>query len=334
MSLFWKNKKVFITGASGFIGSWLCSRLLKLGSYIVILLPDPYEQSELIRSGLIHKVKVVHGHLEEIFLLQKILKDNQIDTVFHLGAQTQVRKALINPFETFETNVRGTYTLLEACRLNSSLIKRIIIASSDKSYGNHLALPFTEETPLQARYPYDVSKACTDMISLSYYHTYHLPIAITRCGNVYGGGDFNWDRLIPGTLRNLYHNKPPIIRSDGLHLRDYVFIQDIIKGYLAIGEYLESASLQGEVFNLSTNHPSSVLDIVNTLAKFTHKEYLTPIILNQADNEIPHQYLTSSKAKNILSWTPSFSLEEGLHLTTNWYLEYMQVAESTLCTTS
>ncbi|MBM3192071.1 MAG: NAD-dependent epimerase/dehydratase family protein [Chlamydiae bacterium] len=325
---FWKDKQVFVTGASGFIGFWLCKRLVELESHVTILLPDPHEQSELLRTDLVKSVRIVEGNLERSLHLEKVFKSCKIDTVFHLGAETQVKKALENPLATFETNIRGTYLLLEACRLAG--LKRLILASSDKSYGIHKNLPYVEETPLQAIYPYDVSKACGDRLAMSYYHTYHLPIAITRCGNVYGGADFNWDRLVPGVLRNLYQDSRPLLRSNGLYLRDYIYVEDVVDGYLKIGELLEEKSLQGEAFNLSTGSPITVLDMVSKLQKLTHKEHLPPILENKAIAEIPHQYLDSRKALHILGWQPTTTLEEGLLKTVTWYSSYLEVTSCAL----
>lgn len=324
MKSFWKDKKVFVTGSTGFIGSWLTKRLVDLGAGISVLLYQSKNESELIRSGYINKVRVIEGGLQSYSTLEKVIFEYQIDTIFHLGAQTQVAEAILNPLETYESNIRGTYFLLEACRKHKQLLKRIVVASSDKAYGSSPSLPYLEETPLSANYPYDVSKACTDLIALSYYHTYRLPIAVTRCGNVYGGGDFNWDRLIPSTIQSLYHDKSPSLRSDGSSLRDYIFIEDIVNAYLTLAENLEKKSLGGQAFNFSTNQPTSVIKVVDLIGRFMKKVYLKPIIMNEARGEIKDQYLSSEKAKEILNWKPYFNLNLGLELTVDWYSNFFK----------
>jgi len=324
MQHFWKDKKVFITGATGFIGSWLTKRLVDLGAEVTILVDDMDLPSELIRSGSISHVNVIEGKLQQSSLLEKILVDNTIDTVFHLGAQTQVTRALSHSYETFDTNIRGTYSLLEACRHYKSRIRRIIIASSDKAYGIHQDLPYVEHMPLHPSYPYDVSKACSEMVALSYYHTYALPIVITRCGNVYGGGDFNWERLLPSVIRNLCREERPFLRSDGKSSRDYVFIEDILQAYLLLGETLEEKKLQGEVFNFGGGFPIKTLQVVQTLIELTGKKHLSPIIADEAPCEIQEQYLDSNKAWTQLSWKPQVSFKLGLSLTLEWYLQFFK----------
>lgn len=322
MNHFWKDKRVFITGATGFIGSWLTKHLVDFGAFVVILVRDQSPQSELIRSGYMQKVQVINGKLEDFYTLGRAISEYQVDTVFHLGAQTQVTNAILNPFYTFETNIRGTYNLLEACRHTKGTVKRIIIASSDKAYGQGEILPLVEKTPLNAIYPYDVSKACTDLLALSYYHTYNLPVAVTRAANVYGGGDFNWDRLIPGIIHSLYKDERPTLRSDGSFLRDYLFIEDMVYAYLTIGKLFEERDLSGEVFNFGTNQPSSVLQVYKLIAKFMGKEEIKPIIESRVTSETKDQYVSIEKAKQMLSWKPSCSLDVGLEITVDWYKNY------------
>jgi len=320
--MFWKNKKVFVTGSSGFIGTSLLRRLTHYGAQVIAF--DKEAPVDALFKREQTRITKVQGSLSNYTLLQTTLSEYSIDTIYHLGAQTQVQSAFSDPFTTYETNIRGTYCLLEACRRSTKHIKRIIIASSDKAYGIHDTLPYTEESSLQALYPYDVSKACTDLIALSYYHTYGLPIVVTRAGNVYGGGDFNWERLIPSVICNLYENTSPLLRGDGLSLRDYVFIEDIVEAYLLLGEQLQEKKLQGEAFNLGSNKPTKVIDIVSAIAKFMNKEHLAPIIQNAARGEIPHQYLSSKKAEKLIGWRPKVSLSLGLELTIAWYEKFFQ----------
>ena len=222
MSGFWQNRRVFVTGATGIVGSWLVKDLLAAGAYVVALVRDADPQSEFFRSGDFQSVAIVNGALEDFATLERAINEHEIDTVFHLGAQTIVGTAHRSPVPTFEANIRGSYFLLEACRLHQDRVRRVVIASSDKAYGDQPNLPYTEDTPLQGQHPYDVSKSCTDLIAQTYYHTYRLPVAIARCGNVYGGGDLNWSRIVPGTVRSLLQGMPPLIRSDGRYVRDYL----------------------------------------------------------------------------------------------------------------
>lgn len=324
MNKFWQDKHVFITGGSGFIGSWLTRHLVDLGAEVTLLYYDHKEPCELINSGYFKKVHIIDEGLEDPITLARILYEYRIDTVFHLGAQTQVQEAYLNPFVTYESNIRGTYSLLEACRIQGESIKRIIVASSDKAYGAHEALPYLESTSLRAKYPYDVSKACTDLIALSYYHTYGLPVAVTRCGNVYGGGDFNWERLIPSVIKSLYHEKSPILRSDGTALRDYIFVEDVVQAYLTLGEQLDIKNLQGEAFNFSGSEPTSVIQVVGLLTQLMNKTHLTPIIENNTQAEIPNQHLSAQKAWEKLGWKAYIPLKLGLSMTFDWYLQFFK----------
>ena len=221
----WTGRRVFVTGATGIVGSWLVKRLLELGAYVVALVRDWDPQTELVRSGDILRTNVVNGRLEDYDTLERAINEHEIDTVFHLGAQPIVTTALRNPLPTFEANIRGSYNLLEACRVHRSLVKRVVVASSDKAYGDAPSLPYTEDMPANGRHPYDVSKSCTDLLALSYAHTYDLPVTVARCGNIYGGGDLNWSRIVPGTIRSLWHGERPIIRSNGLFTRDYIYVR-------------------------------------------------------------------------------------------------------------
>jgi len=291
---------------------------------VVILLRDYDHQSELIRSSNIKRVSTVQGSLEDMAAVHRAINEHEIDTVFHLGAQTIVGSALRNPLATFEANIRGTYHLLEACRLQKDTVKRIVVASSDKAYGSSPVLPYTEEMPLAAKHPYDVSKSCTDLISQTYHRTYGLPIVIARCGNIFGGGDLNWSRLIPGTIRSLYFGEEPQIRSDGKFTRDYVFVDDVVSAYLMLAQNANHENVQGEAFNFGPNSPYTVIQIVEAIQKLMGKLDIRINIQNKAEAEIKHQSLSSAKAKAIFNWKPLFTLEEGLAQTIKWYETYLQ----------
>jgi CDP-glucose 4,6-dehydratase len=317
---------VFVTGATGLLGSALVSDLVARGADITVLLRDWMPASRFIQSGLAASANVVGGDLCDLNLLVRTLNEYEVDTVFHLAAQTIVGTAARSPISTFESNVRGTWNLLEACRLNARLVRRVVVASSDKAYGAHARLPYTEDTPLLGRFPYDVSKSCADLIALSYFQTYATPVVITRCGNLWGPGDLNFSRLIPGTIRAALLDEPPIIRSDGTFRRDYFYARDAVGAYLALAEQMPSASLAGEAFNFGNQCPLAVLEVVERVLAFMGKSHLSPVVLNQARGEIPHQYLDCTKARRLLNWTPAFSFEAGLAETVPWYAERLQRA--------
>jgi len=318
MTDFWRDRPTLVTGATGLVGGWLVRQLLAAGVYVVCLVRDWAPQSELVRTGMIDRVVSVRGDVRDQALLERVLGEYEIATVIHLAAQTIVGIANRNPISTFETNIQGTWALLEACR-RSRLVKQIILASSDKAYGDHLTLPYDEQTPLQGRHPYDVSKSCGDLIGTSYAVTYGLPVVITRCGNFYGGGDMNWNRIVPGTVRSVLRGQPPIIRSDGQYVRDYFYVEDGAAAYMRLAECLAATpELSGEAFNFSNELQVTVLDIVRQILRLMESD-LEPDLRNEATNEIRHQYLDSSKARQVLSWQPLFSLEEGLRRTIAWY---------------
>ncbi len=319
---FWKDKHVFVTGATGLVGSWLIKRLLKEEAYVVVLVRDWDPQSELIRSQEIKKTSVVHGRLEDGVSIKRALVQHEIDTVIHLGAQTIVGAALKDPLETFESNIRGSYLLLEACRECQERVQRIVVASSDKAYGTSSILPYTENMPLRGLHPYDVSKSCTDLLSLSYFHTFRLPIVVGRCGNIFGGGDLNWSRIVPGTIQSFLHGEAPLIRSDGTLTRDYLFVEDAVDAYLKMAEKAEEKGVKGEAFNFGPNRPYSVLEIVAMIQKLMNVFHLQPKILGTARAEIAHQFLSSEKAKKLLGWESAFSIEDGLNQTIEWYKKF------------
>jgi CDP-glucose 4,6-dehydratase len=323
MTKFWKDRPVFVTGATGLVGGWLIKRLLAAGAEIVCLVRDWVPQCELVRSGDIERVKVVRGDICDQALLERVLGEYEINSVFHLAAQTIVGIANRNPVSTFEANIQGTWALLEACRRSPS-VKQIVVASSDKAYGDQQILPYDETSPLQGRHPYDVSKSCADLIAQTYAHTYKLPVAVTRCGNFYGGGDLNWTRIVPGTIRSAIRNERPVIRSDGLFVRDYFYVEDGAAAYMLLAEKLAANdSLRGEAFNFSNEIQVTVLDLVGRLLGAMNSK-LEPEVRNEASNEIRHQYLSAAKAREVLDWRPLFTLDEALGTTVGWYREFLK----------
>lgn len=319
---YWLERNVFVTGATGLVGSWLVRELVRAGARVTALVRDFDPQSELIRSGLIRQTSVVSGSVEDYATLERALVDQEIDTVFHLAAQTIVGAALRNPLGTFEANIRGTYNLLEACRRHRDQVGRVVVASSDKAYGSTGDLPYTEAMPPLGRYPYDVSKACADLIAQSYYHTFGVPVAVARCGNIYGGGDVNWSRVVPGTIRSLYFGQRPVVRSDGSYTRDYVYVEDAVAAYLRMGETLDRDEVRGQAFNFGPSEPHTVRQVVTALQQLMGREDLEPEVCNGARSEIRHQYLCSDKARRMLDWQPRFTLEQGLSRSLLWYREF------------
>jgi CDP-glucose 4,6-dehydratase len=318
---FWLDRPTLVTGGTGLIGGWLVRGLRALGADVVCLVRDWVPQSELVRSGLFAQVKVVRGDVRDQSLLERTLGEYEIDTVIHLAAQTIVSIANRNPVATMETNIAGTWALLEACR-RSPLVKQIVIASSDKAYGAHEELPYNETFPLQGRHPYDVSKSCADLIAQSYAQTYELPVAITRCGNFYGGGDLNWNRIVPGTIRSVLREQRPVIRSDGHFVRDYFYAEDGAAANMVLAEALASKpELRGQAFNFSNETQITVLELVDRLLGLMDSS-LRPEIRNEATNEIRHQYLNATRARELLQWQPLFTLDEGLRRTIAWYRDF------------
>ncbi len=319
---FWLDRPTFVTGGTGLVGSWLVQRLLAAGADVVCLVRDWVPQSELVRTGALEHVKVVRGDIRDRDVLERVIGEFEIDTVMHLAAQTIVTIANRNPISTFESNIAGTWNVLEACR-RSPRVKQIVLASSDKAYGDQLELPYDENTPLQGQHPYDVSKSCADLIARTYAVSYDLPVAITRCGNFYGGGDLNWNRIIPGTIRSVLRGQNPVIRSDGQFVRDYFYVEDGAAAYMLLAEKLASQpELKGEAFNFSNEIQVTVIEIVEKILKLMNSP-LRADIRNEANNEIRHQYLSAEKAKNMLGWSPLFELDEALARTLEWYQEFL-----------
>ncbi len=319
---FWLDRPTLVTGGTGLVGSWLVRRLLEAGADVVCLVRDWIPQSELIRTGMIERVKVVRGDIREQAVLERLLGEYEIDTVIHLAAQTIVTIANRNPVSTFESNIAGTWNLLEACR-RSPKVKQIIVASSDKAYGDQLDLPYNENTPLQGQHPYDVSKSCADLIANMYAASYDLPVTITRCGNFYGGGDLNWNRIIPGTIRSILRNQRPVIRSDGKYVRDYFYVEDGAAVYMLLAEQLAAhPELRGNAFNFSNEIQITVEEIVARILYLMDSD-LQPNILNETSNEILHQYLSAEKARSLLNWRPIYNLDDGLQKTIQWYKDFL-----------
>jgi CDP-glucose 4,6-dehydratase len=319
---FWLDRPVLVTGGTGLVGSWLVQRLLHSGAAVTCLVRDWVPQSELIQAGSLAQVRVVRGDLCDQALLERALGEYEIDTVFHLAAQTIVGIANRNPISTFESNIRGTWTLLEACR-RSPAVKQIVVASSDKAYGDQEELPYNEETPLQGQHPYDVSKSCSDLIAHSYAVSFGLPVTITRCGNFYGGGDLNWNRIVPGTIRSIVRGERPIIRSDGQYVRDYFYVEDGAAAYMLLAEQMAAnPALRGEAFNFSNELQITVLDLAQRILTLMNSR-LEPDVRNEATNEIRHQYLSAEKARTLLGWDPLFTLDEGLQRTVDWYTHFL-----------
>ena len=321
MASFWLDRPTFVTGATGLVGAWLVRRLLDEGADVTCLVRDWVPQNELIRGELLARVKVVRGDVRDQAVVERSLGEYEIDTVIHLAAQTIVTIANRNPKSTLETNIGGTWALLEAAR-RSPKVRQVIMASSDKAYGDEAGRAYTEDMPLRGRHPYDVSKSCADLIAQAYAHTFGLPVAITRCGNFFGGGDLNWNRIVPGTIRSVLRKTRPIIRSDGLFVRDYFYVEDAAAAYMHLAEKLaEYGELRGRAFNFSNEQPRTVLEIAEFILNLMGSD-LKPEVRNEVENEIRHQTLDASKAREHLEWKPLFSLEQGMRRTVDWYSSY------------
>jgi len=319
----WSSQRVLVTGATGVVGSWLTRRLLDEGAYVVALVRDLDPQSELLRSGTLQRVAVVNGELEDAVTVERAVVDHDIDTIMHLGAQTIVGAALRSPVSAFASNLTGTWNVLEAARLHASLVHSVVIASSDKAYGTAAQLPYTEDMPLQGRGPYDVSKSCADLLATSYAVTYDVPVLVARCGNIYGGGDLNWSRIVPGTIRSLLQGEQPVLRSDGTFRRDYLHVDDVVAAYLLLAEVARDGSHSGEAFNFSNEAPLTVREIYDLVCKATVGSLVEPQVLNQAEHEIRDQWLSAAKAHTELGWSAQVSMIDGLARTVGWYRDLL-----------
>jgi CDP-glucose 4,6-dehydratase len=321
MKSVWKGKNVFVTGCAGFLGSWLTEELVNRGANVIGLVRDNVPGSNLRLTGTINKITVVKGELEDYFLIERALNEYEIEVVFHLGAQTIVGISNNSPMSTFKSNIEGTWNILEASRRVKRL-RAIVVASSDKAYGEQKKLPYSEESSLKGYFPYDVSKSCADLLAASYFRTYNLPACVVRCGNFYGGGDLNFNRIVPGTIRDIFYGNRPVIRSDGKYVRDYIYIKDAVSAYMLLVEKMLGSAIAGEAFNFSYGTPVSVNQIVRKILDIMDRSSLKPLVLNKATNEIKMQYLSSEKARKILGWRPAYSLEKGLEETVEWYKNF------------
>ena len=322
MSEFWCDRSVLVTGCTGLLGNWLVAELLERGALVTGLVRDLVPQSRLYAGESYRQINIVRGCVEDLPTVERAINEYEVDTVFHLAAQTIVGVANREPLATFETNIKGTWNILEACRRVGG-VSRIVIASSDKAYGDQLVLPYSETTPLQGEHPYDVSKSCADLISRAYYVSYGLPVCITRCGNFYGGGDLNFNRIVPCTIRSALRDKPVVIRSDGTFIRDYFYAKDGALAYLHLAEQMDRKEVLGEAFNFSNELQISVRGMVDHVLKLMGKSHLEPVVLNRANNEIKHQYLSADKARKMLGWESKYPLEEGLKETIEWYEQFL-----------
>ncbi len=326
---YWTQKQVFVTGCTGLVGSWLTKRLVEEGAIVVGLIRDMVPYSNLNWSGFDQRIVTVRGDVTDYELVLRALNEYEIDTCFHLAAQTIVTIANRSPLSTFDSNVRGTWTLLEATR-NTPTLRRLVIASSDKAYGAQENLPYREDSPLVGRHPYDASKSCADILAQTYYHTYGLPIGISRCGNIFGGGDLNFNRIVPDTMRAVYYARNPVIRSDGTPTRDYLYVVDVADAFLCLAEALDDPKVHGQAFNFSYELPQTVREIVDHILNILQRQDLVPEICGKGPlpDEIPHQYLTAEKARRELRWKPRFGIDEGLRLTYAWYRSFFEALDS------
>jgi len=321
-SPFWQDRSVLVTGCTGLLGSWLTQTLVEAGSAVVGLVRDEVPASHLMRSGLDRQIRIVHGDITDYETMERTLNEYEIEVVFHLAAQTIVGIANRAPLSTFEANVRGTWITLEAAR-RCSTVQRVLVASSDKAYGTQHTLPYTESMPLHGLHPYDASKSAADLIAQTYAVTYGLPVAITRCANLYGGGDLNWNRLIPGTIRWALYGERPIIRSDGTFLRDYLYVRDAVSAYMQLAEALDRPAVRGQAFNCCTDAPMSVLEMTRLIVSLSPHPDLEPVILDEARHEIKDQYLDGSKIRQTVGWTPVYTREAALRETIAWYADFL-----------
>jgi CDP-glucose 4,6-dehydratase len=329
MSEFWRDRSVLVTGCTGLLGSWLVAELVQRGARVTGLIRDWVPKSRLYTEDWHQQINIVRGCVQDLQTLKRAINEYEVDTVFHLAAQSIVGVGNRDPLDTFETNIKGTWNLLEACRQIGG-VSRVVVASSDKAYGDQLVLPYDETTPLQGEHPYDVSKSCADLICRTYYVSYRVPVCVTRCGNFYGGGDLNFNRIVPDTIRSTLRDKQVVLRSDGSYIRDYFYVKDGVLAYLHLAEQMDRREIWGEAFNFSNELQIPVLEMVRKILELMDKSHLEPIILNQAKNEIKHQYLSAEKARRLLHWKPQYSLEEGLREAIQWYDKFFNFDRQTL----
>lgn len=316
-----RSKNILVTGAAGFTGSWLTQHLLDVGASITTLQHEVSPHSIFARDGLAERVRVVRGSILDFDLLVRVVAEHRIDTVFHLAAVAVEHQAYHGPTPSFEVNIRGTYYLLEACRRNAGTVRGVIVASSDKAYGDAPCLPYREEMPVQGMNPYDVSKACADLIGRSYHHSYGLRVAVARFANVYGGGDLNWSRLVPNTIRRLLVGEPPVARFPpaGEFKRDFLYVKDQVRAYSHLLAHMDRPDVHGQAFNFGTGQCLAVRDVIATIQRLMRCEHVAPRAELSEHAEILHQQLASEKARRVLGWVPEYSLEKGLSETIGWY---------------
>jgi CDP-glucose 4,6-dehydratase len=323
---FWKDRPALVTGATGLLGSWLVTALVERGAQTVMLVRDRVPDALVFTSGVADRAIQVAGDVCEGHTVERVLAEYEIDTVFHLAARTIVGQAYRDPLGTFRSNIQGTWELLDACR-RSGIAQRIVVASSDKAYGSQSVLPYREDQPLAGRHPYDVSKSCTDLIAQAYGATYGLPVVVTRCGNLFGGGDLNYNRLIPGAIRASLTGERTVLRSDGTPLRDWLYVEDAVEAYLTIAERAREPGVIGEAFNFSSSNPMNALDVTGRVLEACGRSDLDPIILASAGHEIQDQFLDSAKARSALEWAPSIGFDEGIKRTVAWYRRHLRLPE-------
>ncbi len=319
----WRDRVALVTGANGFVGSWLAGGLLKAGAGVVALVRDATPQGGLRVLGLEEEVVVVSGSVTDAEVVGRALRQYRVTHCFHLAAQALVGAAQSSPSDTFDSNLRGTWTVLEACRLAG--VEAVVVASSDKAYGPSTDLPYRESHPLLALRPYDASKACADILARTFHRTYGLPVAVTRCANIYGGGDLNPSRLVPDIVLAALAGRRPVVRSDGSLRRDYLYVEDAVDAYLRLGSRAADPEVAGEAFNFGTGVPRTVLEVVRAVLEMAGRPDLEPVIENRvrAGDEIDAQYADSAKAEQVLGWRPATSFETGLRRTVDWYREYV-----------
>jgi CDP-glucose 4,6-dehydratase len=317
---FWSERNVLVTGAGGFVGAHLAAALVRAGAGVVAIVRDRPPLGGLELQGIAGQVTVISGSITDAAVVARAINEYEVDTVFHLAAQAMVIPANREPVSTFESNIQGTWNVLEACRL-SPLVSRVVVASSDKAYGAQPTLPYTEAMPLLATNPYDVSKACADLLARSYYRTYDMPVVVSRCANIYGGGDLNYSRLVPGTIRSALLGQRPVVRSDGSPLRDYIHVDDAVEAYQTLAERALEAGVVGSAYNFGANHPVAVLDLVKLILAACGRDDLEPVIqgTGKLRMEIDQQYLDSARAERELGWTARTPLAEGIARTVDWH---------------
>ncbi len=322
----WHGRSVFVTGAGGFVGSWLAKRLVQEGAQVTVILRDEPLQSNFRLLGLDQQVNVVRGSITNQGLVERILNEYEVDTCFHLAAQAIVGIANRSPVSTFESNIAGTWCVLECCRVSRG-IERVVVASSDKAYGSQPMLPYTEEMALLGVNPYDASKACTDILARSYQRTFDMPLAIARCANIYGGGDLNFSRLIPGTIQSVLNGERPVIRSDGSPIRDYLYVDDAVAAYITLAELVTREEVRGRPFNFGTDSPIGALDLAHLILEIAGRPGLEPDVrgIGTPAGEIDKQYLDSSRARTTLGWAARVRLRDGLQRTLAWYRDFLVV---------